>query len=257
MKTLHKITFVLLLVFAAQGIMIGQNTELQDENGVVIKKDSITIDIDTDKPCRKNGARFRSLMIDYGVSALMFDGSLNVPSEYDQWSQRYPQSHNWNLHVFRHRLPIVKNAFFFDYGVSFNFRRYRFKENNTLMAKRDNAVEVIHDTELDNRKSKFRTTHLELPVMLTLSPKKSDFSISVGGYGSMFVGASHKTKKSNGNKSVNRSDFNIKDFSYGGIVRVGFGAVDLYCQIAAEELFEDGVSPKVVPITFGFSILTF
>ncbi len=260
MKNLIKTlaAFMMLMIIQPFGL-ISQERVLQNEDGVVVtERDTVVIKIDKDDDEDEEEEKpdnFRVGLLDYGVSSFLVRGEFGeaIPEE---WSLRYPQSHNWNLHIFRHRLNISKQSLFLEYGVSVNFRRFRFQNNVERFEIGDNSVRpIITDTEF--KKSKLRTTHLEVPLMITLNPRGKKFTISVGAYGAMRIGSSHKLKSEDGEKMVTKDDFKLRDFTSGLVARLGFGPVDFFWQINGESMFNDSTSPNLAPMTFGISLINF
>lgn len=259
MKKLTYITAILLGLLISN-VSFGQSRVLQDEGGVVItNQDTVVIKIDkdekesSDKKKKKN--KFRVGLVDYGVSSYLVRGSFSedIPEE---WSLKYPQSINWNIHIFRHRLNLISETLFFEYGISTNFRRFRFENNVESIQVGDNTIRpIISNT--DFKKSKLRTTYLEVPLMVTINPKGKKFTLSLGAYGGMRIGSSHKIKTTDGEKMVNKDDFKLRDFTSGLVARLGFGPVDFYCQVNGESMFDDSISPNLAPLTFGISLINF
>lgn len=237
----------------------------QDENGVVEEDEEYESDEEmkeySGKKKKKN--KFRVGMLDYGFSSLLYDGSFSTPTEYDQFSLNQGRSHNLNLHIFRHRVNLISETLFFEYGLSVNWRRYNL-ENDIIFDTDPIELEsglrtlTFSDSEVENKKNKFRTSNLEIPVMLTISPKDSKFFISGGGYAGIRLGSSQKLKSQDEGKTVIKGDYGLRDFNYGLVGRIGFGPVDFFCQYSLVSLFDDNVLPEDVrPITFGISMLGF
>lgn len=240
---------------------------LQDENGVV-EDDEIEIRIGDDhdhdhdhdgKKKKKN--KFRVGMLDYGISTYLVDGSLNH-DDLEGFALNHGKSNNFNLHIFRHRVHLLGDVLFFEYGLSTNWRRYSLK-NDVIIDKEavglSNGPKIMTWTEsaTDNKKNKLRSTYLEIPVMLTISPKDSKFFISAGMFGGMRIGGSQKIKNKDEGKTVVKGDYEMRDFNTGVVGRIGFGPVDFYCQYTFDTLFNDDVNPELTPISFGISVLGF
>lgn len=240
---------------------------LQDENGVV-DEDDMSINLDGDdhtksdhgkKKKKKN--KFRMGMLDYGISTYLVDGSLNH-DELEGFALNHGKSNNFNLHIFRHRVNLLAETLFFEYGLSTNWRRYSLKndiiiDKEVFVTPEGNKSLAWTNSDVENKKNKLRSTHLEIPVMITISPKDSKFFISAGMFGGMRIGSSQKVKNKDEGKSIIKDNYEIRDFTTGVVGRVGFGPVDFYCQYTLDPLFNDGVSPEVMPISFGISVLGF
>jgi Skp family chaperone for outer membrane proteins len=240
---------------------------LQDENGVVMEDmdPDKEVEVKVGKKKRKN--KFRVGMLDIGLSTYLFDTgdglSFNSPEGLEAFDLNNGRLTNINLHIFRHRVNLLAETVFFEYGVSVNWRRYRLQNDNTLFDTEptilDDGTKLITSTMSDFsvRKNKLRSSYLEIPVMLTISPKDSKFFVSGGGFAGVRMGASQKIKSEQEGKLIIKDDFEMQDFNYGLVGRFGFGPVDFYCQYSLVPLFDDDVSPELYPISFGISILGF
>ncbi len=240
---------------------------LQDENGVIIEDSESDMKVEVEKGRKKRKNKFRVGMLDIGLSTYLYDTgdglSFNSPEGLEAFDLNNGRLTNINLHLFRHRVNLLAETVFFEYGVSVNWRRYRLQNDQTLFdtepAILQDGSKVITSTESDFsvRKNKLRSSYLEIPVMLTISPKDSKFFVSGGGFAGVRMGASQKIKSEQEGKLIIKDDFEMQDFNYGLVGRLGFGPVDFYCQYSLVPLFNDGVSPELYPISFGVSLLGF
>ncbi|MEM1122783.1 MAG: outer membrane beta-barrel protein [Bacteroidota bacterium] len=196
-------------------------------------------------------------LLDIGFSTYFHDGSLNLPAELDAFDQRYGGSLNLNLHLIRHRVPLFKDNFGIEYGLSVAWKQYRFSNDFRILE--DATTFTTEDDGTTYRKNKLKTTFLEVPLMLTLSPngRRSNFYLSGGIYGNVLLGAKQKLRDNNGNTTKIKDDFNLNKFRYGFIGRIGFGPIALYAQLSATELFKTGQGPELYPFNIGISLLDF
>lgn len=199
---------------------------------------------------------FRVGLIDIGFSTYFHDGSLNLPATLDNFDQTYGGSLNLNLHVIRHRLPLIKDHVGLEYGLTVSWQQYKFSNDFRILE--DTIPFAVEDDGTAYKKNKLKTTFLEVPLMLTISPgKRRSFYISGGVYGGVLLGAKQKLKDDNGNKTKIKDDFNLNKFRYGVIGRIGFGPFALYGQLALTDLFKEGQGPQLSPFNVGISILDF
>ena len=199
---------------------------------------------------------FRVGLLDIGFSTYIHDGSLNLPAELDDFDQTYGGSLNLNLHAIRHRLPIIKDVVGLEYGLSIAWKQYKFSNDFRILE--DTIPFTVEDDGTQYKKNKLKTTFLEIPVMLTITPgRKSNFYISGGMYGGVLLGAKQKLKDNDGNKIKIKDDFNLNKFRYGMVGRIGFGPFAVYAQLALNDLFKEGQGPKLTPFNVGISILDF
>ncbi|MEM6319721.1 MAG: outer membrane beta-barrel protein [Bacteroidota bacterium] len=199
---------------------------------------------------------FRVGLLDIGFSTYLHDGSLNLPAELDDFDQTFGGSLNINLHAIRHRLPIVKNNLGIEYGLTVSWKQYRF--SNDFQFTEDVIPITLLDDGTSYRKNKLKTTFLEVPLMLTLTPNsRSDFYLSGGVYGGLLLNAKQKLKDEDGNKIRIKDDFNLNKFRYGVVGRIGFGPFAIYGQLALNNLFKENQGPQLQPFNVGISILDF
>jgi len=198
-------------------------------------------------------------MLDFGISTYLVDGSLNH-DDLEGFALNHGKSNNFNLHIFRHRVHLLAETLFFEYGLSTNWRRYSLKDDVIISREATGLsdgrkIMTFVDSPVDNKKNKLRSTYLEIPLMFTISPKDSKFFISAGMFGGMRIGGSQKFKNKDEGKTITKADYELRDFSTGVVGRIGFGPIDFFCQYSLNPLFNDGVSPELTPISFGISVL--
>ena len=240
---------------------------LQDENGVIAEDSNTDPDVDVKEGKKKRKNKFRVGMLDIGLSTYLFDTgdsqSLSSPDGLSGFDLNNGRLTNINLHIFRHRVNLLAETVFFEYGLSVNWRRFRL-ENDQVRFNTDPTIveggpDRIEWTEFEDsvRKNKLRSSYLEIPVMLTISPKDSKFFVSGGGFAGVRMGASQKIKSEEEGKRIIKDNYEMRDFNYGLVGRIGFGPIDFYCQYSLVPMFEDNVSPELYPISFGISMLGF
>jgi len=247
-----------------------------DDIDIDIDEDDFDIDIDIDdesfhwdsddddeecdddedyEDCDDDEDNFRMLLLDLGMSSFMYNESLNLPAELDKFQLKYPGSVNVNLHIFRHRLNMGRTGFHLDYGVSVNWKQYKFQDDFRITPEIA-SLELV-DSEIDFKTNKLRTTYLELPISLTYKRKGSKFFMSAGAYGFTRIGSSQKLKSEDIDTEKIRDDFNLRPFGIGLQGRIGFGPLEFYAQYALDPMFNDGITPELRPVTFGIAILGF
>lgn len=275
-KNLNLKSSILCLVLAFFSLHLTAQDDPQDTNANKKENTKLDKDEDFERRWKKTPTRyhnwgihfggnwdndwdddFRVGLIDIGFSTYFHNGSLNLPTELDDFDQNYGGSLNFNLHVIRHRLPIAKDNFGLEYGLTIAWKQYRFSNDFRILE--DTIPFTIQDDGTSYKKNKLKTTFLEVPLMLTLSPSggRNPFYLSAGMYGGVLLGAKQKLKDDNGNKFKIKDDFNLNKFRYGVIGRIGFGPFAVYAQLSMTELFKEGQGPELTPFNVGVSILDF
>ncbi|MEM6697067.1 MAG: outer membrane beta-barrel protein [Bacteroidota bacterium] len=213
-------------------------------------------DDDDDDWGRRKSGKLRFSMLDIGLSSYLFDGSFELPQELDELDLLYGGSLNINWHVFRQRLPIIKNTAFLEYGISFSWMQYKFANDFEIVPNSEELLTVPTDTEL--RRNKLKTTFIEVPLMLTITPGRNDnYFISGGVYGGVLVGSKQKIKSEDGDVNKIKDDFNLNKFRYGVEGRIGLGPVSFYAQYSLVDLFREDQGPQLTPINIGLTVLGF
>ena len=168
--------------------------------------------------------------------------------------------HGWgsfdvNLHMFRSRVNIAKGYLNFNYGLSFEWHHYRFDNNFSIMPDVDTFT--INTETIEYEKNKFNTTHLTLPVLIGFETKPWDTEHSFRmqfGYspGLMLRG---KTKlKYDGQKDIEKDDFNLAQFRHEVNYIIGYGDFNLYASYDVNRMFAEGEGPDLHPFSVGLVI---
>jgi len=195
-------------------------------------------------------------LLDVGFSTYLHDGSLNLPTELDDFDLPYGGSLNFNLHVLRHRLPIISNALRLEYGLTLSWLQYKFSNDFRILE--DTIPFTVEDDGTKYKKNKLKTTFLELPLLLTITPGKNrSFYLSGGVFGGVLLGSKQKLKTETRDKIKIKDDFNLNKFRYGVIGRIGFGPIAFYAELGLNKLFKDGLGPELVPFNIGISLLNY
>jgi len=230
-----------------------------DENGEDGKdgEDGFHVTINNNKRWRfKNNSDLRLGLLDIGFSTYLHNNSLNLPTSLDQFELLYGGSLNLNFHLIRHRIPVVKSHVSIEYGLSFAFKNYKFANDFRILP--DELTFQMEDDGTMYDKNKLKTTFLEVPVLLTLTPgRKKGVYLSGGVYGGVLIGSKQKLKTESGDKTRVRDDFNLNKFRYGLIGRIGVGPIAFYAQYSLNDLFKDAQGPVLRPFNIGVSLLNF
>jgi len=134
--------------------------------------------------------------------------------------------------------------------------QYKFANDFKLNA--DEIPLALTASDEPFKRSKLKTSFLEVPVMFTLTPsKRQGIYLSGGWYAGVLLNSKQKIKTEEGQKIKIKDDFNLNKFRYGLIGRVGLGPIAFYGQIALNDLFKKGQGPELTPINIGVSILNF
>lgn len=235
--------------------------ELEDNQDVIIN-------IGKDGNCEpevknvRNNSRIKTrwILFDMGVSTYLDNGSFNLSPELDQFDQRYGRSLNYQLHVFKQRIGLIKNNVNLLYGLGFDFSNYSF-ENPITLVKNSNPLFVDVESTIDYKKNKLVTTALNVPLMLNFEtnpnhPGKS-FRLSAGVYGGLLIGSHTRQKSEEFGNHKERDDYNLNKLRYGLVGQIGMGPINFYANYSPQSLFRDGRGPDLQPFNVGLSIIPF
>lgn len=254
MKT-YVIPFALFILFSLSFNMNGfaQEPDPKPEVDIEVEVEEETIEQtpEDEKPARRNKSSFITSMLDFGINSYVHDGSLNLPASLNTFEQNIAKSINVNWHLLHHKIGLGKSPFSFDYGISINWSNYEFENNFRITPNAPEFTTV--DSETNFRKNKLKTTFLEVPVQIVLSPNDSKFYASIGGFGGVLIGSKQKLKSEEFGKENIRNSFNLNKFRYGLIGRLGFGPVGFYAQYSMTEMFRSEQGPVLNPINVGIT----
>jgi hypothetical protein len=101
-----------------------------------------------------------------------------------------------------------------------------------------------------------------VPLMLQFDTKKlhkkNTFHIAAGVVGSLKIGSYTKqVTEIDGTKFKphTKDDFNLNQFRYAAMVRVGYGWFDVFASYSLNTLFKKGQGPELYPFTVGITLL--
>lgn len=147
-------------------------------------------------------------------------------------------------------------------GLGLEVNNYRFDKNVTLQKNAEGVI--VPDYKYEERgiklsKSKLTTTYLNIPLLVHLdfgsAPYGSrQFWISGGVVGGVLLQSHTKVKSSETGKVKDRNNQNIRNFHFGYLVSVGYGAVALTAKYYPHSIFKSGMGPQVEHLSIGLGI---
>lgn len=150
---------------------------------------------------------------------------------------------------------ILKNSNFFrlKYGLSLQWNKLHIKDNQYFV--QQGPIVSLAPFPETLKKSKFRTTHLVIPVYLELGPSRKivredrirylnidQFKIGVGGFAGVNLATKQKliyNKDGVKIKDKNKQGFDTSDFVYGIGGYIGLGDVSLYTKYNLSPIFKN------------------
>jgi hypothetical protein len=163
-------------------------------------------------------------------------------TELDFWP-----SMNWGF-GFGSNTRFGESKFSVRYGLQFNWHFFRLKGNTILVKSPDpEGVFFVQDETQNYKKSSFRKTYLDLPVLLQFHSKGASssggFVITAGGYIGLSLATSTKlcfTDEFNDQVKVKYHDnFFTNAFRYGVMAQLGWGSFRITGKLDLNQLWED------------------
>jgi hypothetical protein len=173
----------------------------------------------------------------------------------------YSKSLFCSLNVIEKNSRLYKNYLNLISGLGVEWNNYNFKRNITLVADAPH-ISISNSDSIKYVKNKLNITYLKLPLLIELNtnsenPKKS-FHLSAGFEFAYRINSSTKQKyETNGYriKSKRRDDYNLADFKYSSVIRIGYGNYfTLFGNYGLSQIFESNKGPAIFPFTVGISI---
>ena len=168
--------------------------------------------------------------------------------------------HGWgsfdvNLHMFRSRVNIANGYLNFNYGLSFEWHHFRFDNNFSIMPDVDTFT--INLETIEYEKNKFNTTHLALPLLIGFETKPWDTENSFRmqfGYSPALMLRGKTKLKYDGQKDIEKDDFNLAQFRHEVNYIIGYGDFNVYASYDLNSMFAEGEGPDLHPFSIGLVI---
>lgn len=150
-------------------------------------------------------------------------------------------------------------------GLGLEWNNYRFDQNIILGNYTSKMIVPIPaDSDWDIKKSKLTSLYFTVPLLfeiqIPVKYKSRRVHMSAGVVGGLRVGSHTKVKyKSHGNthKDKDHDDFNLRTLRYAAQARIGYRSLNFFATYGLTNLFEKNKGPKLVPFTFGITLVSF
>jgi hypothetical protein len=216
------------------------------------------------KPQKKN-VKTRWVMVDYGISTYMHDGSFNLPEGdlYEPFVQNLWKSSDWNLHLFKMKVNMINHSLNLIYGLSFEFYRYNWTKNYDINPNESPINPVPSGKVYD--KNRMYSSWISVPLMLNFESNTDKYShsfhLNAGVFGSLLL-ASNIKREGNTGKAIFKDDFNMNQFRYGITTQIGYGPITFFVNYSLTPLFKETLvspnkQPELFPINMGLCLIPF
>ncbi len=212
------------------------------------------------KPQKKN-VKSRWVMVDYGISTYVHDGSFNLPEGtlYEPFIQNLWKSSDWNLHLFKMKVNLVNHNLNLIYGLSFEFYRYNWTKNYDIPANESPINPVPSGKVYD--KNRMYSSWISMPLMLNYESNTDKYShsfhLNAGVFGSLLLDSNIKH-----NTELIKDDFNMNQFRYGITTQIGYGPITFFVNYSLTPLFKSTLvknsnQPELFPVNMGICLIPF
>lgn len=229
-------------------------------NNEVVVNDEGDVKVKHDKKNKFNG---HWTGLELGINGYLTpDMDFNYPSAYSGLEQNYVKSTNVNINLFEQNINLLHNKLGLVTGLGFTWNNYRFDATDTRLEK-DNGQLVVYSEQTPDvsyTKSKLVVNYLTVPLMLEYQTnprsKVNSFHLGAGVVGGLRIGSHTKYMYDNGTKQKDKTpgDFYLNPFKMDGIVKIGWGVINLYGTYSFSTLFRSGKGPELYPFSIGICI---
>jgi hypothetical protein len=201
--------------------------------------------------------------LDLGVNFLLNGSGTTGFEGEDSWLDNDPaRSLSWRWNMAEQKIRIVKDYMGITTGLAIAWNSYTFTNNIRVVNNSDSTWGVV-DSLPNYSKNKLRTTHLQVPLLLSLNSSLNpdrNFHIDMGVIGGLRIGSRTKQKYDIDGRTQRETtvdDFNLAPVSLDATVRVGYRNFTLWASYGLTSLFRDGKGPEAYPLAVGLTVLPF
>jgi hypothetical protein len=217
---------------------------------------------DTTKKIKQRNNHFAGL--DLGINGFLSESnSVDLGKDERFMDLNYRKSISVALNFWEWYIPIAKEKFGVTTGAGFEFNSYDLDRSVDIVSTKDTTFGVQAAASKDIEKNRFKATMLNVPLMLETNLGKDadhSFHLALGGMLSYRVGSKVKQIYEEADKEYkvkNRNDYNMNDFRFNAIARIGYGNLTLFASYSFTPMFEDNKGPELYPFTVGISLVSF
>jgi len=241
-------------------VTIGQWRLIVKETGEDADDVDVTIDRITEEIDERYVDPFETewWLFDMGYNMyLNKDYQYDVPVPFAQMEeQQFWGSFDVNLHMFRSRVNVAQGYLNFNYGLSLEWHHFRYDDDFRILPD-TNTLVIVDEETIDFDKNKFNTMHLALPVLIGFETKPWDTENSFRmqfGYSPGFLLRGKTKYKYDGEKEIEKDDFNLAPFRHEVHYVIGYGDFNVYASYDLNSMFENDKGPELHPFSVGLII---
>ncbi|MCU4176831.1 WG repeat-containing protein [Carboxylicivirga sp. N1Y90] len=200
--------------------------------------------------------------LEFGFNAYVSpDGSTNLPPESSFMDIDQNKSHTFAFNFLQWSIGLQRRGNIgLVTGLGLEYGSYRF--SGPYILKKDEAGNIDYDLSIRGISSnRLSTTYLNMPLLLEFqiptNRNRHAFYVSAGAVGGVRLHSFTRVKYNDGEspeKVRSTSDYNLQDWRYGAMVRMGYRAINLYGTYYMTPLFKKDTGPELYPFSVGLSI---
>ncbi len=171
---------------------------------------------------------------------------------------------NLNILQYSKGLQSTRNTIGLVTGIGLSLQSYRLGDKTTIEEDEYGKVQPKTMFFDSNQKSKLSVVYIEVPLMAEFQVPVKHVADRVYFSAGINVGrrlSSHtKVKYRSDNKKQKLKtpgDYSLRDFKFGGTVRVGYRWVNLFATYDLTPMFEDRRGPRLYPFSVGVRLISF
>ncbi len=171
---------------------------------------------------------------------------------------------NLNLIQYSKGLQSTRNTVGIVTGLGLSLQSYRLHNNTSIALDENGKIQPVNLFFDSNQKSKLSVVYIEVPLMVEFqipvgnSENRLYFSAGING-GRRLTSHTKVKYRIDRKKEKLKSpgDYAIRDFKFGGMVRVGYHWINLFATYDFTPFFDDRRGPVLYPFSFGVRLISF
>ena len=193
----------------------------------------------------------------FGIGGLLNEVNNFTSSEDGQIFAINPlKSFDVHLNPIQKRFAIVKNHIGITTGIGLNWKQYDLINTNIHILGGNSDSLLISSTGLNYEKSTFRTSYLQIPVMVELqtnASKSKKWHLNFGVLGKLKMGNSWMYRTSN-SRTVVKDDFLFNPFLISGLITAGYNNINIYTELGLTNLYKNSSDYRIRNFSAGLML---
>jgi len=202
-----------------------------------------------------------NLQLQIGVNGFTTpQGSISLPDQLAMMELDYSKSRSFAINTMWYINKMKSSTLYISPGLGLDYNSYFFKNNISISTANDTVL-FSPDTITSFKKYKFRTTFLQVPLIVGVrigkNKMENPIKLELGAIAGYNIGAMVKNRHEEEGtmyKNKIKDDYNLSPFRLTATARIGIGSFGFFANYALTPLFEKNKSPELMPFTVGIQI---